>query len=140
MNPQTLFNGLDRVGPATRVVLTGLRHRGELAAIEAGEAGGHLAGSLALGLGSVVFALLGGVAINLALAASVWHREDRGLVLAIVAVTELLLAVLAALLVARRLRHWRPLAETRRQLGADCNCIQDLLPGDDDVRTPHPIP
>jgi len=139
MNPETLLLGLDRVGPAAHVVLTGLRHRGELAALEAGEAGDHLAGSLALGLGAVVFAVLGGFAINLALAAAVWDRADRGLILAFVAVVELLLALGTGLLVARRLRRWRPLAETRRQLDQDCECIHKLLPSDshdDDSPTP----
>lgn len=142
MNPETLLRDLGRVGPAARVVLSSLRHRGELAVLEAGEAGDHLAGSLALGLGAVVLAVLGGFAVNLALAAAVWHRDDRGLVLAFIAAVELLLALGIGLLVARRLRHWRPLAETRRQLDEDCECIQELLPSDSDSdsRTLAPTP
>ena len=138
MNPETLLHGLDRVGPAARIMLSGLRHRGELALLEAGEAGDHLAGSFALGLGAVVFAVLGGFAVNLALAAAIWHRDDRGLLLGVLALAELLLALGAGLLVARRLRRWRPLAETRRQLDEDCECIQGLLPSDSRADTPTP--
>lgn len=138
MNPETLFNSLDRIGPAARVVVKGLRHRGELAAIETGEAGEHLAGSLALGVGSLVFAVLGGFAVNFAVAASLWHRDDRGLLLALFAGLQLLLAVATGLLVARRLRRWHPLPETRRQLREDCECVQDLLPTDSRNAAPTP--
>lgn len=138
MNPETVFNALDRAGPAMRIVLSGLAHRGELAALEASEARDHLAGSLALGFGAAVFAVLGGFALNLALAAAVWHRDDRGLVLGLVALAELALATGISLACVRRVRRWRPLAETRHQLSEDCACLQQILPSSEDKATPSP--
>jgi uncharacterized membrane protein YqjE len=123
--------GMDRLGSTARIGLTALSHRGELAALETGEARDHLAGSVALGLGATVFAVLGGFAFNFAIAASLWHRADRALLLAFVALAQLALAAGLVIWTCRRLRHWEPLRETRRQLRRDSELLQTLLPGGD---------
>lgn len=140
MDPVTLFHALDRVGPAARIALGGAGHRAELAAIELGEARDHLAGSFALGLGATVLAVLGGFALNLALAAAVWHRDDRGLILLGLAFAQLAAAVAAAVFCARRVHRWRPLAETRRQLREDRECLQNLMPSSDPRAEESPAP
>lgn len=83
MTPDVLFTALDRLAPATRVVLTGLAHRGELAAVEAGEARDHLAVSILVGAGVFAVALLAGIALTFTIAAAVWHRDDRAFLLEI---------------------------------------------------------
>lgn len=131
MTPDVLFNALDRVAPATRVVLTGLVHRGELAAVETGEAREHLTASILIGAGVFALALLAGLALTFTIAASVWHRDDRGLLLGLLTLGYVLAASGLAWALSRRLRAWSPLRETRRQLREDGRCIQNLLPNDD---------
>ena len=122
---------MDRVAPATRVVLAGLRHRGELAAVETGEARDHFVLSVVIGVVVFALALLTGVALTLAIAAAVWHRDDRGLILGLLALGYLLATASVAWALLRRLRRWRPLIETRRQLREDGACIDRLLPDDE---------
>lgn len=138
MQPDAVFSALDQAGPAARVLLPALAHRGELAALEAGEAGDHLAGSLALTLGAAILTLLAGFAATFAFAAFVWAREDRGLLLSLVAGAYFLGAIGLAGFTVRRLRRWRPLAETRRQLLADQTCLRDLIPSRSTTETPSP--
>ncbi len=130
MTPDVLFTALDRVAPATRVVLTGLAHRGELAAVEAGEARDHLTTSILIGAGVFALALLAGIALTFTVAAAVWHRDDRGLLLGLLTAAYLVGASGLAWALARRLRAWRPLRETRRQMRADGDCFGRLFPDD----------
>ncbi|MBL9187087.1 MAG: phage holin family protein [Opitutaceae bacterium] len=116
------------LGPAARIVVEGLAHRGELAALEFAEARDHVVKSAAVMLGATACALLTGFAGTFAIAALVWQREDRGLILGLVTLAYALGAAGLGLLAARRLRAWRPLAETRHQLGEDCACVRDMLP------------
>jgi uncharacterized membrane protein YqjE len=138
MKPNALFSALDRAIPAARVILPALAHRGELASLEAGEARDHLAGSLALTLGAAILTLLGGFAATFAFAALVWAREDRGVLLALVALIYFLAAAGLAWVTTRRLGRWQPLPETRRQLLADQACLRDLLPSRPDSEQPSP--
>lgn len=131
MTPDVLFTVLDRLAPTTRVVLTGLAHRGELAAVEAGEARDHLAVSILIGAVVFAVALLAGIALTFTVAAAVWHRDDRALLLGILTIGYLAAAAGLAWGLARRLRAWRPLREIRRQLREDGDCIEKLLPADD---------
>lgn len=131
MTPDALFTALDRVAPATRVVLAGLAHRGELAAVETGEARDHLAVSALLGAAVFSLALLAGIALTFTFAALVWHRDDRGLLLGLLTVGYVVAAGGIAWALSRRLRAWGPLRETRRQLRADADCIAKLLPAAD---------
>ncbi len=119
---------LSALGPASRIVVEGLAHRGELAALELAEARDHAAKTAVMALGAVACALLTGFAGTFALAALVWHREDRGLILGLVTLAYALGAAGLGLFAARRLRDWRPLAETRHQLGEDCACVREMLP------------
>lgn len=131
MTPDVLFTALDRVAPTARVVLTGLAHRGELAAVETGEARDHLTTSILIGAGVFALSLLAGMALTFTVAASVWHRDDRGLLLGLLTLGYLITAVGLAWGLIRRLRAWRPLREIRRQLREDGKCIDNLLPDDD---------
>lgn len=140
MDPRSLFRLLDRVGPVSRIALGGAAHRGELASLELGEACDHLSGSFALGLGASVLAVLGGFALNFSVAAAVWHREDRGLILLLLALVQLAAAAALVVVCARRLRRWHPLAETRRQLREDCDCLQNLTPSRHPQAEESPVP
>jgi uncharacterized membrane protein YqjE len=131
MTPDVLFNALDRIAPVTRVVLNGLAHRGELAAVETGEARDHLTTTIILGAGVFALALLAGMALTFAVAASVWHRDDRGLILGLLTFGYVLTATGLAWGLVRRLRAWHPLHETRRQLREDGKCIEKLFPDED---------
>lgn len=141
MIADTFAHGLDRLGSAARAGLSALSHRGELAALEAGEARDHLAGTVALGLAATALTVLGGFALNFAVAAGIWHRDDRALLLALFAGLQLALAAGLAFWTHRRLSRWQPLRETRRQLRQDGEMLQTLLPGgaavaDDGDRAP----
>lgn len=130
MPSPSLTPGLDRAPPAARAILSGLRHRGELAALETAEARDHLLRSLLLGAAGLIAAQLAALGLMFALAAAVWHREDRGWLLGAFALGQLVLAAALVRSLVRRLRRWEPLAETRRQLRADGECIEDLLPAE----------
>ena len=102
-------------------------HRSELAALELREARQHgFRTAVMIGV-SVALVLVGGMAATLAVAAAVWNRDDRGLILSLVAVGYLAVSAAFALVAARRLKTWQPFAETSRQLHADCACIQDII-------------
>jgi uncharacterized membrane protein YqjE len=108
-----------------RVVIDGLVHRGELAGLELTEATGSLARTgIVAGLAFAV-ALLSGFAATFAVAAAVWERPDRGLIMALVALAYLAVAAGLSWIASRRLKSWRPFSETTRQLREDCACIQD---------------
>ena len=65
--------------------------------------------------------------IGFALAAAVWQREDRGLILSLVTLGYLAGAAVLAYVASRRLRNWSPFAETCRQFHADCECLHDVI-------------
>jgi len=130
MTPDILLNALDRIAPTTRVVLSGLAHRSELAAVETGEARNHIVASVLIGVGVLAFTTLAGLALTFTIAAAVWHRDDRGLILGLLTASYLLLALGLGWGLIRRLRSWSPLHETRRQLCEDVACISNLLPED----------
>jgi len=128
MTPDVLFKALDHIAPATRVVLTGLAHRSELAVVETEEARDHLIVTILISAGLFALALLAGIALTFTVAASIWHRDDRGLILGLLTTAYLLLASGLGWALVRRIRSWRPLRETRRQLHQDAQCIDDLMP------------
>lgn len=110
-----------------RVVIDGLVHRGELAGLELSDATGSLARTgIVAGL-AFALALLAGFAATFAVAAAVWDRPDRGLILGLVALAYLAVAAVLSWVASRRLKSWRPFSETTRQLREDCACIQDHL-------------
>lgn len=120
---------LGALGPAPRIVLDGLMHRGQLASLELSEACDHAARTTCLAILAGVGALLAGFAGTFTLAALVWHRDDRGLILGLATLGWLGATAALGWWVAHRLRWWQPLAEIRRQLHADRVCLEDLLPG-----------
>lgn len=116
------------IGPAPGVILEGLAHRGDLIALELGDARDHAARTAVAAILAVAGAVLTGFATLFALAALVWHRDDRGLIMSVAALAFLIGTVASGWWAARRLKSWQPLAETRRQLAADRACLESLLP------------
>jgi uncharacterized membrane protein YqjE len=104
-----------------------LVHRGELAALELAEARQYGVRTVLISVISVAFVLLAGTAATFAVAAAVWDRPDRGMILSLLALGYFTASVLFALVAARRLRDWQPFAETARQLREDCACIQEIV-------------
>lgn len=113
-----------------QLLLRGLRHRGQLAALETAEAGGHLFKTMIIAGGALCLLLLTGFTLTFAIAAAVWHLEARGWILGGVACAFLALALLLGFFISRRLRTWSPLATTRQQAGEDCDLLAELLPKD----------
>jgi uncharacterized membrane protein YqjE len=114
-------------GSVPRVAVEALIHRGELASLELKEASAHGTRTFVAVVLSGALFFLAGVSGTFALAAAVWSREDRGLILGLLALAYLLGSAALGYLASRRLRSWQPLAETFRQLHADCACLRDTL-------------
>jgi uncharacterized membrane protein YqjE len=120
-------NPLAAPGSAARVIVESLVHRGELASLELQEAQRHgFRTALLVGF-SGILVLLGGFAGTFALAAAVWQRDDRGLILSLVTLAYLVGAAGLAYVASRRLRDWSPFAESCRQFHADCECLHDVI-------------
>jgi len=68
-------------GSVPRVVVEALMHRGELISVELKEAQAHAARTAVSALLAGALLLLGGFAGTFAVAAAVWNRDDRGLIL-----------------------------------------------------------
>jgi uncharacterized membrane protein YqjE len=114
-------------GSVPRVVVEALMHRGELASIELREARLHAAKTAVAAVFSGALLLLGGFAGTFALAAAVWNRGDRGLILGLVTLAYLAASAALGLVAARRLKAWQPFSETFRQFREDCSCLHDAL-------------
>lgn len=127
MTTESVFHVLKRAGPAGRAVLDGIGHRVELAALELSEARDQVASSLVLGVAALVLSLLGGIAFTFAIAAAIWHREDRWLWLALLTLAYFGGAAGFAMTMIRRLKRVALLPETSRQLNEDRICIGALL-------------
>jgi len=117
-------------GSVPRVVVEALAHRGELALLELDEARRHGAGTAAAAMFSAALLLLGGFAGTFALAAAVWSRADRGLIIGLLALAYLAASAALGYIAARRLRYWQPFAETRRQFSEDVACLHGVLGSD----------
>ena len=118
---------MDTLGSPPRIILDGLMHRGELAGIELRDARSYLTvtGAAAGVAGALV--MLFGLTGTFALAALVWERGDRALILGLVALGYALGAGVLGWWAAARLRSWRPLPETRYQLREDYACLNHYL-------------
>jgi uncharacterized membrane protein YqjE len=114
-------------GSVPGVVVEALMHRGELALLELEEATQHVTRTTAAAVLSATLLLLGGFAGTFAVAAAVWNRPDRGLILALITVAYLAAAAALAFVAAGRLRSWTPFAEIRRQLHEDGACLRGAL-------------
>ena len=117
--------------PAARVVLElfseSVAHRAELAALELAEAREHAAGSALLAGATVALALFTGFALTLLVASVVWDQPNRGWWLGGLGAVYLIAAITTGLVLARRLRTWRPLGETQTQLQQDYQCLSHLI-------------
>ena len=120
-------SSLGAVDSIPRVVVEGLIHRSELASLEMTEARTHGTVTAVVVALSAGFLLLGGFAGTLALAASVWQREDRVLILCLVTLGYLVVAAALGFAAANRFKTWRPFAETCRQFKADRACVHEIL-------------
>jgi uncharacterized membrane protein YqjE len=114
-------------GAAPRVIVEALVHRGELAALELKEAHAYGVRTAVMTGASAGLLLLGGFAGTFALAAAVWDRPDRGMILSLATLAYLLASGAFAFVASRRLRDWQPFTETTRQFHADCACIKELV-------------
>lgn len=117
--------------PPPRVALElfseSVTHRAELAALELEEAREHAAGSTLLAGAVAALALFAGFALTLLVASLVWELPNRGWWLGGLCGVYVAGTVTAGLVLARRLRAWRPLGETQAQLQQDYQCLRHLL-------------
>jgi uncharacterized membrane protein YqjE len=102
-------------------------HRAELAGLELAEARDHALHSTVLAVVTGALVILTGFSLTLLAAALVWDSPHRHWWLG--AMVVLYAGVTLALFFnfLRRIRAWRPLEETSRQLKSDCQCLQHLL-------------
>jgi len=114
-------------GSTPRIVVEALMHRGELAALELREAREHVTASAAAAAVAAALALLGGFAGTFAIAAAVWDSPHRGLILGLVTLAYFAGAAVLAWWTSRRLKEWRPFAETVYQLREDSSCLHQYL-------------
>ncbi len=137
MTPESAIHLFKRAGPALRAMLDGLGHRAQLALLEFTELRDQIASSLMLGLAALVLSLLGGIALTFAIAASIWHREDRGLWMGLLTLVYFVIAGVLAMVMTKRLKRLSFLPETSRQLNEDRLCLGALL---HEEKHPHPVP
>ena len=135
MTPESALHLFKRAGPVLRAMLDGVGHRVQLALLEVSELRDKIASSLVLGLAALVLSLLGGIALTFAIAASIWHREDRGLWLGLLTLVYFLAAGVLATVMTKRLKRLEFLPETSRQLNEDRLCLGVLLHNEK-----HPVP
>lgn len=102
-------------------------HRARLAQLELGEARDHLTVSGVLAAIAVIMGLLAGLAITLVFAALVWDSPHRTAWLLGLCGIYLTVTVAVGFILARRLRLWRPLAETKFQLDQDGDTVTRIV-------------
>jgi uncharacterized membrane protein YqjE len=127
MTPESAIHLFRRARPVGRALLDGASHRLRLALVELAGLRDQIFSSLMLGLGALILALLGGIAATFAIAAALWHREDRELWLALLTLAYFGVACMLAAVAALRLKRLRFLPETARQLHEDRLCVDALL-------------
>lgn len=135
MNAESVIHILKRAGPVARAMLDGVGHRAQLALVELAETRDKVTSSLVFGLVALVLSLLGGIALTFAVAASIWHRADRGLWLGLLTLVYFVSSAVFALVMVRRLKRLEFLPETTRQLNEDRLCLGALLHDEK-----HPVP
>ena len=118
---------LPEPGVALALLCESLAHRAELAAIELEEAQEHAVRCLLLTGAVGALALFAGFALTLLIASQVWDDPHRAWWLGGLTAAYLAGALAAARVLTRRLRDWRPLGETKRQLREDYRCLSNQL-------------
>lgn len=104
-----------------------IAHRTELASIELDEARTHAIDSSLLAGATCVLLLLAGFALTLLVAALVWDSPYRGWWLTGLCAAYLVAAGTTFWRLKKRLRTWRPFAETQSQIQLDFQCLNTLL-------------
>jgi uncharacterized membrane protein YqjE len=102
-------------------------HRAELAGLELAEARDHALHSMVLAVITGALVNLTGFSLTLLVAALVWNDPHRNWWLGAMAVLYAGVTLALFFNFLRRMRAWRPLEETSRQLKSDCQCLQRLL-------------
>jgi len=114
------------LGTVVRLLNEALENRLGLADVELDETRVHASVS-ALILGVVLCLVnFAGFAFTLMVAAIVWDGAHRGAWLAGLGGVYLAAAAIASFVLWRRLRDWRPFAETKSQLNQDQQCLKEL--------------
>jgi uncharacterized membrane protein YqjE len=114
------------LGTVVRLLNDALENRLGLAGVELDETRVHASVS-ALLLGVVVCLVnFAGFAFTLMAAALVWDSGHRGAWLAGIGGGYVAAAALLSFVLWRRLRNWRPFAETKSQLNQDQQCLKEL--------------
>jgi uncharacterized membrane protein YqjE len=124
---QMLLPGFGRLQESAEIVLRGLGHRAQLAAVELEELRDETGRAAVLFGASVVAFLLAGVTTNLVIAAIYWDTPHRVTAMVITGVIELIVGTVVAVVLWRRWRGWRPFAATTEQLELDGKCLEDLF-------------
>lgn len=114
-------------GAVGSAAVEALRHRVELAALEAAEARAHLFTTGALAALAAGLALLGGLAATLVVAWLVRNEPAGWIVLAGLALLYLAAAAGCIAAARGRSRRWRPFAATAAQLRKDGSCLQTIM-------------
>jgi len=114
------------LGTTVRLFSDALANRIDLAEVELDETKVH-AGVTALLVGVIVSLVnFAGFAFTLMVAALVWESGHRGAWLAGLGGAYVLAAAIVSFVFWRRLRDWRPFAETKSQLKQDHQCLREL--------------
>lgn len=118
---------LPALGEALVLFAESVAHRAELAGLEIGEARDHAFVSTVMAGFAGAFVLFTGFAFTFLVAGLVWDGPHRAVWLGALSILYLAGAVVAAVLLRRRLRTWRPLGETHLQLKQDYQCLSSLI-------------
>jgi uncharacterized membrane protein YqjE len=114
-------------GVALSLFSESIAHRAELAALELDEAREHALRSTLLAAAAAALVLFAGFALTLLVASLVWDDPHRGWWLGGLCALYLAAALTTSFFLARRLRDWQPLGETRHQLQQDYQCLSQLI-------------
>lgn len=122
-----IIPGFSRIKTGAGIVLRGLEHRAELAALELGELRTQVtaAGTL-IAVATAAF-YLAGLAATLLVAAIFWDTPHRTGALVWLTSIEVLVGVAAIVWMRRRWRDWRPWSATREQLNRDARCLHQIF-------------
>jgi uncharacterized membrane protein YqjE len=102
-------------------------HRAELAGLELAEARDHALHSTVLAVVTGALVILTGFSLTLLAAAIVWDNPHRNWWLGAMGALYAGITLVLFFNFLRRMRAWRPMEETSRQLKSDCQCLQHLL-------------
>jgi uncharacterized membrane protein YqjE len=114
------------LGTVVRLFTEALGNRADLAALELEETRTEASVSAVLVAAVLALVHFAGFAFTLTVAAVVWDSPHRTAWLAGLGAVYLVAGTIVAGLLWRRLRAWRPFAETKSQLKQDHQCLKEL--------------